>query len=59
MAPHVPGAWIDTKKTKIGYEIPFTRLFYTYAPPRPLAEIDKDLEAQTAKIMGLLREVEK
>jgi type I restriction enzyme M protein len=59
VVPHVPGAWIDTKKTKVGYEIPFTRLFYTYAPPRPLAEIDKDLEAQTAKIMELLREVEK
>lgn len=59
VAPHVPGAWIDKKKTKIGYEIPFTRMFYTYTPPRPLTEIDKDLEAQTAKIMGLLREVEK
>ncbi|MFJ8432019.1 N-6 DNA methylase [Kitasatospora sp. NPDC094019] len=58
VAPHVPGAWIDTKKTKVGYEIPFTRLFYTYTPPRPLAEIDRDLEAQIAKIMGLLQEVE-
>ncbi|MFC6700572.1 hypothetical protein ACFQE4_14850 [Streptomyces thermocoprophilus] len=58
MAPHLPDAWIDTKKTKVGYEIPFTRLFYTYTPPRPLAEIDRDLEAQIAKILGLLREVE-
>ncbi|RNL71820.1 class I SAM-dependent DNA methyltransferase [Streptomyces sp. I6] len=58
VAPHVPDAWMDTKKTKVGYEIPFTRLFYTYTPPRPLAEIDKDLEAQISKIMGLLREVE-
>ncbi|SED42262.1 class I SAM-dependent DNA methyltransferase [Streptomyces sp. 2314.4] len=58
VAPHVPGAWMDTKKTKVGYEIPFTRLFYTYTPPRPLAEIDKDLETQISKIMGLLREVE-
>ncbi|MEU1370704.1 class I SAM-dependent DNA methyltransferase [Streptomyces sp. NPDC005803] len=55
---HVPDAWIDTKKTKVGYEIPFTRLFYTYTPPRPLAEIDHDLEAQIAKIMGLLRKVD-
>ncbi len=56
--PHVPDAWIDHKKTKTGYEIPFTRHFYVYVPPRPLAEIDADLEGQVAKILGLLREVE-
>lgn len=56
--PHVPDAWIDEKKTKVGYEIPFTRHFYTYVPPRPLAEIDADLEKQVAKILELLREVE-
>jgi type I restriction enzyme M protein len=56
--PHVPDAWVDVKKTKVGYEIPFTRQFYKYVPPRPLAEIDADLEKQVAKIMELLREVE-
>ncbi|WP_206186739.1 class I SAM-dependent DNA methyltransferase [Williamsia sp. 1135] len=56
--PHVPDAWIDEKKTKVGYEIPFTRHFYKYLPPRPLAEIDADLEKQVAKIMELLHEVE-
>ena len=56
--PHVPDAWIDTAKTKVGYEIPFTRHFYKYVPPRPLTEIDADLEKQVAKIMELLREVE-
>ena len=56
--PHVPDAWVDIKKTKVGYEIPFTRQFYRYVPPRPLAEIDADLEKQVAKIMELLREVE-
>jgi type I restriction enzyme M protein len=56
--PHVPGAWVDTKKTKVGYEIPFTRHFYKYIPPRPLAEIDADLEKQVAKIKQLLRVVE-
>jgi type I restriction enzyme M protein len=55
---HVPDAWIDEKRTRIGYEIPFTRHFYTYIAPRPLAEIDADLEAQVAKIIMLLREVE-
>ena len=56
--PHVPGAWIDWSKTKVGYEIPFTRHFYKYLAPRPLAEIDADLEKQVAKILDLLREVE-
>ena len=37
--PYVPDAWIDHSKTKIGYEIPFTRQFYVYTPPRPVAAI--------------------
>lgn len=56
--PHVPDAWVDRKKTKVGYEIPFTRHFYKYVPPRPLTEIDADLEAQIAKIQALLSKVE-
>jgi type I restriction enzyme M protein len=56
--PHVPDAWVDEKKTKVGYEIPFTRNFYTYVPPRPLEEIDADLNTLVAEILDLLREVE-
>jgi type I restriction enzyme M protein len=56
--PHVPGAWIDHAKTKTGYEIPFTRHFYRYVPPRPLEEIDADLDELVSEIMSLLREVE-
>ncbi|MEI5005753.1 class I SAM-dependent DNA methyltransferase [Micrococcus yunnanensis] len=56
--PHVEDAWIDWGKTKTGYEIPFTRHFYTYEPPRPLEEIDADLERVVGEIMTLLREVE-
>ena len=37
--PHAPDAWIDEEKTKVGYEIPFTRYFYEYRAPRSLAEI--------------------
>ncbi|WP_069815462.1 type I restriction-modification system subunit M [Streptomyces sp. TP-A0874] len=55
--PHVPDAWIDHTKTKVGYEIPFTRHFYVYEPPRPLAEIDAELKALEAEIQGLLGEV--
>ncbi|QOC92167.1 type I restriction-modification system subunit M [Micromonospora craniellae] len=57
--PHVPDAWIDHTKTKIGYEIPFTRHFYVYKPPRPLAEIDAELRALEAEIQALLGEVTK
>ena len=55
--PHVPDAWIDETKTKIGYEIPFTRHFYKYVPPRPLAEIDADLKKLVGEITELLNEV--
>ncbi|MEV7187823.1 class I SAM-dependent DNA methyltransferase [Kitasatospora sp. NPDC093102] len=55
--PHVPDAWIDHSKTKIGYEIPFTRQFYVYQPPRPLAEIDAELKSLEAEIQVLLGEV--
>ncbi|MFC9731297.1 N-6 DNA methylase [Streptomyces roseolus] len=55
--PHVVDAWIDHMKTKIGYEIPFTRHFYVYEPPRPLAEIDAELKALEAEIQALLGEV--
>ncbi|WFE60238.1 class I SAM-dependent DNA methyltransferase [Micromonospora sp. WMMD712] len=57
--PHVPDAWIDHEKTKTGYEIPFTRHFYVYKPPRPLAEIDAELKALEAEIQALLGEVTK
>lgn len=41
--PHVPDAWIDESKTKIGYEINFTKYFYEFKPLRPLAEIKADI----------------
>ena len=55
--PHVPDAWLDESKTKIGYEIPLNRHFYFYEPPRPLEEIEADLGALEAEIAGLLAEV--
>ena len=58
VTPHIPDAWIDHAKTKIGYEIPFTRHFYTYEPPRDLAEIDADLNTLISEISVLLAEVE-
>ena len=55
--PHVPDAWMDREKDKLGYEISFNRHFYRYTPPRPLAEIDADLKAAEEEIARLLREV--
>lgn len=52
--PYAPDARINPKKTKIGYEIPFTREFYKYVPPRPSAEIFEELRrlgAQEAELM--------
>jgi len=55
--PYVPDAWVDHSKTKIGYEIPLTRHFYTYEPPRPLEEIDAEIKALETQIQALLAEV--
>ena len=52
--PYAPEAWIDHSKTTIGYEIPFTRYFYEYVPPRPLAEIDAELLETEERIQELL-----
>ncbi|MEU1667405.1 class I SAM-dependent DNA methyltransferase [Streptomyces sparsogenes] len=66
--PHVNDAWIaelknpktkTTERSKVGYEIPFTRYFYVYKPPRPLAEIDAELKLLESEIQALLGEVTK
>lgn len=54
--PHVPDAWIDESKTKVGYEIPFGRLFFEYEPPRRLDLIEADIKELERKITGLLGE---
>ena len=53
--PHAPDAWIDSDKTRVGYEIPFNRHFYVFKPPRPLAEIDADLKASTDRILEMIK----
>ena len=55
--PHVPDAWVDESKTKVGYEIPLNRHFYVYESPRPLEEIEADLQALEKEIAGLLSDV--
>lgn len=55
--PHLPDAWLDRDKDKVGYEINFNRHFYVFTPPRPLAEIDAELKQAEEEILRLLREV--
>ncbi|MFM6136253.1 MAG: SAM-dependent DNA methyltransferase, partial [Sphaerospermopsis kisseleviana] len=55
--PHVPDAWIDFDKTKVGYEIPLNRHFYVYQPPRNLGAIEDDIKSLETDIMAMLGEV--
>jgi len=55
--PHVPDAWVDEEKTRVGYEINFNRYFYEYTPPRPLEEIEGDLKQIEGEIASMLAEV--
>ena len=52
--PHAPDAWIDTEKTRVGYEIPFNRHFYVFEPPRPLEVIDAELKLVTDRIKAMI-----
>ena len=63
--PHVPDAWIDTTRRDqrdghvgmVGYEINFNRFFYRYRPPRPLQEIQADIESIEADIVRMLADI--
>jgi type I restriction enzyme M protein len=55
--PFVDDAWVDWDRTKVGYEIPLTRHFYRYLPPRPLSDIDAEIKALESEIQVLLSEV--
>jgi type I restriction enzyme M protein len=55
--PYAPDAWIDKKKTKIRYEIPFTRFFYKYVPPRKSDEIYNEIKELEDKELQLMKEL--
>ena len=57
VSPHLPDAWMDRSKDKIGYEINFTKEFYKYKPLRSLEDIRKDILALEKETEGLLGEV--
>lgn len=55
--PHLPEAWIDHSKTKVGYEINFTKYFYEFKPLRPLANIKADILALEEKTLQIEKTV--
>jgi len=55
--PFSPDAWIDTKKSKVGYEIPFTRYFYKYEAPQSSTEIMSEIMGLETELSGSLKEV--
>ena len=63
--PHVPDAWIDTARRdhkdglvgQVGYEINFNRYFYRYVPPRPLEEIEADIQTIEKDILEMLKDM--
>jgi type I restriction enzyme M protein len=52
--PYAADAWVDHDKTKVGYEIPFTRHFHIYTQPRPLEKIDAEIRELQEEIIRLL-----
>lgn len=55
--PHVPDAWIDYDKTRIGYELNFTKYFYKYKPLRPASEIKSEIVGLESSIRDLLKDL--
>ena len=55
--PYAPDAWIDESKTKIGYEIPFTRYFYEYTPPVPSEEIKRKILQIESELKGSIERI--
>ncbi len=57
--PYAPDAWIDESKSKVGYEILFTRYFYEFTLPRSLAEIDAELQQVTDQMLEMVKGLRK
>lgn len=55
--PYNPNAWIDKKKTKVGYEIPFTRYFYKYVAPQKADEIKNEILEIEKELDGALKDL--
>ena len=57
VTPYNPDAYLDRSLDKVGYEIPFTRIFYKFVPPTPSSEIEKDIKGLEAEESALMKEL--
>ena len=55
--PHLPDAWMDRKKDKLGYEINFKKYFYRFTPLRTLEEITQDMQTLDKEIIDLSKDL--
>lgn len=55
--PFAPDAYIDEKKTQIGYEISFTKYFYKPNKMRSIENITADLERLENEADGMLKDI--
>lgn len=55
--PYNPLAFMDRSKDKIGYEVPFTRIFYKFIPPRSSDEIFAEFKALSEEETALMKEI--
>ena len=55
--PYNPLAYMDRSKDKIGYEVPFTRLFYKFTPPRSADEIFAEFKSLSEEETELMKEI--
>jgi type I restriction enzyme M protein len=54
---YLPHAWYDQKSIKVGYEIPFTKFFYSHLEPKPLATLKSEIKILEQETEGLLKEI--
>ncbi|HCS11863.1 MAG TPA: restriction endonuclease subunit M [Clostridiales bacterium] len=57
VTPYLPDAFADRSKDKIGYEIPFTRYFYKYIPPKKSQDLMKEIIENERSVDGVLKAV--
>lgn len=57
MIPYAPDAWVDEKKTQIGYELTFTKYFFEPRKIRNIEEIARDINQIEKQMAGILSEV--
>ena len=55
--PYNSAAYLDRSKDKLGYEVPFTRLFYKFVAPVPSNEVFEEIKSLEAEETELMKEL--